>query len=164
MQSLNLKDSFKFIGEVKWQKFKAGTKELIAESQWMQNKVMANEARGVYQMLDHMVGDTTYELEITHADIGDDNTAPAATDTDLTNGLVRGQLGLASRSGATASFRFFYPDALTPDDTYVEFGMFADGTASLGTGRLFNHLVFSEDLVKATGEDVSIICRITATV
>lgn len=164
MKSLYLKDSFKLTGEVKWQKFKAGTNELIAESDWMPNKVMANDARGVYQVLDQLAGITTYDLEITHADIGDDNTTPDAADTDLTNGLVRGQLGLASRSGATATFRFFYPDALTPDDTYLEFGMFANGTASLGTGRIFNHLVFSEDLIKATGEDVSIVCRITASV
>jgi len=159
-----LQESFSLIGEVKWQKFKAGTKELLAESPWMRNKVVANDARGIYILLDLLAGITTYSGEITHADIGDDNTAATAADTDLGNGLVRASLGAVSRSGLQTTYRFFFADTLTADDTYNEFGMFIDGAVGVGTGQLFNHLIFSVPLVKAAGEDNTIVCRLTASV
>ncbi|QDP67616.1 MAG: hypothetical protein Tp172MES00d2C118482111_10 [Prokaryotic dsDNA virus sp.] len=154
--------SFKITGKARWIKTKGGI--LVAESPWTENQVMANDGRGVYIFLDRLTNDTTYDGIVTHADLGDDNTAPDAADTDLGNGLVRAQIAAYSRSGLTADFRFFYPDAVTPDDTYEEIGMFTDGTPTLGTGRLFNHLVFSTSLVKATGEDHTVQLRITASV
>jgi len=157
-----LKDNFSLKGEVKWIKSKDGI--ILAESDFMQNKIVANAERGIYLFLDRLAAINTYSANITHADIGDNNTAASAADTALGNGLVRAQIGAASRSGITVEFRFFYADVLTPDDTYQEFGMFVDGNATLGTGRLFNHLVFSTPLVKATGEDHTVVCRITGSV
>ena len=157
-----LKDSFNLKGEVKWIKSKDGI--ILAESDFMPNKIVANAGRGIYLFLDRLAAINTYSANITHADIGDDNTAVLASDTALGNGLVRAQIGAVSRSGLTVEFRFFYADVLTPDDTYEEFGMFVDGSASLGTGQLFNHLVFGTPLVKATGEDHTVVCRITGAV
>jgi len=159
---LDLKDSFGLRGEVKWIKTRGGV--LVEESPWQQNQVLANDNRGVYIALDRLTGDNTYSLNITHADIGDDNTAAAATDTALGNGLERTDIGAVSRSALTATFRFFFADALTADDTYYEFGMFIDGTATLGTGQLFNHIIFTTPLVKAAGEDNTIVCRVIARV
>lgn len=157
-----INDSFAFVGEVQWQKTRNGI--LVAESPWMRNKVVSSDARGISIVLDRLASINTYSLNITHADIGDDNTPATASDTALGNTLERAQVGSVSRSGLTVSFRFFFSDALTADDTYHEFGMVIDGTGTLGTGRLFNHLIFSTALVKATGEDHTIVCRITGTV
>jgi len=157
-----LKDSFSFKGEVKWIKSKNGI--ILAESEFMPNKVVGNAERGIYIFLDRLASINTYSANITHADMGDDDTAASAADTALGNGLVRAQIGAVSRSGLTADFRFFYADTLTPDDTYEEFGMFVDGSTAVGSGQLFNHLVFSTPLVKATGEDHTVVCRITGAV
>ena len=157
-----LKDSFSLKGEVKWIKSKNGI--ILAESEFMTNRVMGNDNRGIYLFLDRLASINTYSANITHADMGDDDTAASAADTALGNGLVRAQVGAVSRSGLTVEFRFFYADVLTPDDTYQEFGMFVDGNATLGTGQLFNHLVFGTPLVKATGEDHTVVCRITGSV
>ena len=157
-----LQSSFGLRGEVKWQKTKNGI--LVAESPWMKNQIMANDARGLYMMLDRLANDTTYTGIIKYAEIGDDNTAPDESNTDMGNGLVRSQIGSYSRSAKTATFRFFYADALTPNDTYLEFGMFVDGSSTLGTGRLFNRLLFSTDLVKSSGEDHTVVCRVTGIV
>ena len=157
-----LKDSFSLKGEVKWIKSKNGI--ILAESDFTPNKIVANTGRGIYIFLDRLAAINTYSANITHADIGDDDTAASASDTALGNGLVRSQAGAVSRSGLSVSFRFFYTDTLTPDDTYEEFGMFVDGNSTLGTGQLFNHLIFGTPLVKATGEDHTIVCRISGSV
>jgi len=154
--------SFKITGQGRWIKTRNGI--LVEASPWSSNQVMASAGRGVYNFLDRLTNDTTYDGIITHADIGDSNTAPTAADTDLGNGLVRAQIAQYSRSGLTADFRFFYPDAATPDDTYEEIGMFTDGTVTLGSGQLFNHLVFSTALEKASGEDHTVQIRISASV
>ena len=154
MKSLLLKDTFKILGQVKWQKFKAGTKQLIAESQWSPNQVIATDGRGIYLFLDHLTGDDTYSIPITHADMGDDDTAATATDIDLGNGLERASIGAVSRSGSTATFRFFYADALTSDDTYKEFGMF------IGS-QLFSRAVFSSPYSKSSGENTRLDYKIT---
>lgn len=149
-------------GKVKWVKSKDGI--FIAESPWMDNIIVANDARGIYMILDRLTAINTYSLNITHADIGDSVTTPTSADTALGNGLVRASIGAVSRSGLSADFRFFYADATTPDDTYEEFGMFVDGTATVGTGRIFNHLKFTTQMVKSAGEDHTIVCRVTGSV
>lgn len=155
------KDSFALKGEVKWIKSRDGI--ILAESAWCSNKVLSGSNLGVSMLLDRLAGITTYTGTITHADIGDDDTTATAADLGLGNGLARSTVKLKSRSGLSTDYRFFYPDATTPDDTYKEFGMFVDGSAGVGTGQCFNHLVMT-DLVKASGEDHTILCRLTASV
>lgn len=157
-----MENTFKIIGEVKWIKSKNG--KVISESPWMKNKIVTGAGYGLSILLDKLIGDVTYSGEITHADIGDDNTAVTTSDTDLGNGLERASVGAVSTSGLSRTFRFFFPDATTTDATYKEFGMFIDGSAGVGTGRLFNHLILTTDLVKSTGEDHTIVCKITGSV
>lgn len=155
---------FMLTGEVKIQTFKAGTQELLRETPWMKNIVLASAQRGIYIFLDILTGITTYTGIITHADIGTDDTAATSADTALGDPVLRAQKGTSNRSTNTASFRFFFPDALLPDDTYNELMMFIDGEPTIGTGRPFNRIVFDSPLVKATGEDNSILVRVTGTV
>jgi len=157
-----MNDAVKLTGQVKWEKYKNGI--LVEQSPWTDNVVMANSGRGTYLLLDRLTNITTYTGVITHADIGTSSTAPTSADTDLVAGVLRAQVGYASRTSNYASFRFFYPDSLLPNGTYREFGTFTDGTATLGSGQLFNRVLFGAPLVKATGEDNAILARITATV
>lgn len=157
-----MQSELQVIGQGRWIKTKNGT--LVAESPWTKNKVAANDGRGVFQFLDRLANITTYDGVIEYADLGTSDTAPTVNDTDLNAGVVRSQLAAASRNGLSTDFRFFFPDAVTPDDTYNEVGMFTDGSPTLGSGQLFNHLVFSTPLVKAEGEDHTVQIRITITI
>ena len=158
-----MKDGFRLRGHVKWEKTVGGI--LVAQSPWIENQIVANAGRGIYIALDRLAGINDYAFNISHAEIGDDDTEPSIADTALGNGLERVSVGAIERSGLEVQFRFFFPDATTADDTYEEFGMYTDGAAGLGTGRLFNHLLFGDNpLVKAAGEDNTIVCKITGSV
>lgn len=153
---------FKLTGKVRWEKWKDGV--LVACSPWSKNQVVANSGNGIYVLLDRLANITTNDGIVKYAELGDDNTAANVADTDLGNGLVRVAVTQYTRSGLNTDFRFFFPDATTPDDTYNEFGMFMDGSATLGSGELFNRLIFGSGLVKATGEDITVVCRVTGSV
>lgn len=158
-----LQNGFTFQGEVKWEKYKDG--KLVEASPWQKNKILTSENRGIQILLNRLAGDDTYSGEITHADIGDDNTPVSpGSDVGCINALERASVALITSSGLQRTFRFFYPDALTADDTYTEFSMFIDGSSGLNTGRGFNRIVMSTPLVKAAGEDHTIVCRITGAV
>lgn len=159
---METRDKMSIRGEVKWIKSRDGI--YVSESPWMQNQVLATDDLGASIILDRMVGKNVYSLNVTHADIGTGSTAALTSDTGLENGLIRASIGATSRSGLTAKFRFFYPNAVTPNTVYNEFGMAIDGNASLGSGRFFNRLVFSIPLVKSSGEDHTIVCQVTITV
>ena len=155
-------DTFGLTGEFKWIKSKNGV--VIEESPWMKNKVVSSVGGGISIVLDRLASINTYTLNISHAEIGDDATAVTEADTALGNGLVRTSPSLTDRSAKTVTFRFFFPDATTPDDTYEEIGLFIDGTGVLDSGQLFNHLIMDPAMIKATGEDYTIICKITGSV
>lgn len=157
-----LKDSFALMGEVMWIKTRNGVE--VERSGWQKNTVLSGTNRGISLFLDRLINVTTYTGVVSHAEIGDDITAANPAQAGLLNPLVRTTIGLTSTSGLTRSFRFFFPDALTPNDTYHEFGMIIDGTATIGTGVTFNRLVFSSPIVKAAGESITIVCRITGSV
>ena len=159
---LALKDSFTLLGEVMWIKTRDGVE--VERSPWMKNTVLTSANRGVQLFLDRLINITTYTGVVSHAELGDDNTAAVPSQTGLINPLVRTTVGAVSSSGVTRDFRFFFPDATTPDDTYYEFGMIIDGTGTIGTGVTFNRLVLGSPLVKATGESITIVCRITGRV
>lgn len=158
----NLLENFALHGQVKWQKTKGGI--LVAESPWMNNKVLSGAGKGISLFLDRLANITTYSGVVSYAEIGDDATAANPAQAGVLNPLVRVGVALVSRSGLTADFRFFFPDVTTPDDTYNEFGMIIGGTATIGTGQAFNRLALGTPLVKAAGEDTTIICRITGSV
>lgn len=154
-----MEDTFGIKGKVQWRKYRAGT--LIAESEWADNLVMLGNNTGKDLILDRLAGTNTYTLNITHGDIGTGNTAPAISDTALTTVVARTSVALANVSSNTVTFDFFFADGDLANGTYKEFAMFCDGTATVSTGKIFNHVLFASNLVKATGEDITIGCIIT---
>lgn len=160
-----MKDSFKLKGEYKIITTKAGTNEVLRETPWQTNKIVANGSNGMYAVLDALAGVAT-TIELKYMAIGDDNTAAAATDTALGNELVRAVISKSSttRSGLTVTFKAFFPDGTTTNTTYYECGCFIGGSSTLGSGNIFNRIIFSSPLVKAAGEDNTIVYRVTASV
>jgi hypothetical protein len=87
-----------------------------------------------------LIGDLTYSGTIDYGALGTDATAVNAADTTLGTEVARKLFARRTRTDAQANFDFFYSQADT-DGTYEEFGMFIDGTATVDTGQLFNHLL-----------------------
>jgi hypothetical protein len=160
---IQLKDGLGLIGEVKWEKTRNGI--LVAESPWMKNQVLSASGAGISVILDRLANITTNSGVVSHAELGDDNTPTNPAQPGVINGLVRANVATAVRSGAQVTFRFFFIDSLTPDDTYYEFGMFTNGSPTIGSGAGFNRLtMLTSPLVKVTGEDITMVCRVTGNV
>lgn len=155
MEELSIK------GKVQWRKYRDG--KLIDESAWADNLVMLGDNTGKDLILDRLAGTNTYTLNITHGDIGTGNTAPAASDTALTTAVARTPVTLSSVSSNTVTFDFFFADGDLSNGTYKEFACFVDGTATVSTGKIFNHVLFASNLVKSTGEDITVSVTFTLT-
>lgn len=139
------------------------SKYFIATATEVRNLVVTSDERGRNLMIHHLKGDQNYTLEITHGEIGDDNTTPDAADTELGNALDRKAKSTSSITAANQiTLQFFWADAELSDDTYYEFGTYCDSASlSLGDGRLFNHALFDPSYVKASGEDTTVQVTIT---
>lgn len=143
-------------GRVRFIKTKAGTNEIISVSEWQKNLVVSGADTGRNLIAQRLSGVNTYSLNITHADIGTGTTTPANTDTTLQAPTVRAALTLASVSNNIVGLQFFFSDASLPNGTYTEFGTFVDGSASVSTGKLFNHALFGTAYGKSAGEDTTV--------
>jgi hypothetical protein len=156
MSSSNIiksKDKFNLKGAFRVITTDSITGEVIATTPYYHNLVMDGTDTGFNLILKRLIADNTYSLNITHLDIGDDNTAPALSDTTLGNAIARAEKSTATISGSSATFRFFFADAELPDDTYEEVGMFIDGTSSVDTGQLFNRALFGSPYTKGTNQN-----------
>lgn len=120
------------------------------------NLIVSSADYGKNLIAQRLAGTNTYTLNITHGEIGTGSTAPALTNTGLATGTTRRVTESASVSNNIVTLRFFFADAVLANGTYNEFGTFVDGTATLGTGKLFNRALFSTAYVKATGEDTTV--------
>jgi hypothetical protein len=155
-------DSPGFDNEVRFITSKNG--QVTHVTDWMKNKVVLSDDNGRNLIQQALAEDYTGSLAITHCELGDGTTAATDNDTDTENGLVRVQKAYSSVTANILSIKFFFSDGILPEDTYTELTMWIDGTASLGTGHLFNRLVFSDSpYEKAEGEDTTVEIRVTLT-
>ena len=96
-------------------------------------------------------------LGIAWGEIGTGSTAPANTDTALTTPTNRATVSYAADIGFNeAQTQFFFPDAALANGTYNEFGTFIGGTATIGSGNMFNHALFSTPYSKSGGTDTTV--------
>lgn len=159
MQQLLEKSGLK--GRVRIIQKKAGTEEVIGISDWMDNLVMRGADTGIDCILDRLGGNLTYSLDLDYADIGTGNTAPAITDVALTTPTLRALRAYASVTGATVTIQYFFTDTLLPNGTYREFGTFMDGSSTISTGQIFNHILFPTPYVKSSGIDTTVEVQFT---
>lgn len=158
-----LKEKSGISGRVRIITYKAGTKEILRISEWTKNLIVNNSNRGKNLVAQRLASQNTYTMNITHGEIGTGTNAPAVTDTSLQTPSARVATTLASIGVGlnVLTCQFFFPDATLPNGTYREFGTFIDGTATLGSGQLFNRALFSVAYTKASGEDTTIEVEFT---
>ena len=152
-------DNLKTIGRFRITTYKAGTKEVIKQSDWIKNLVVLNatgNGHGMNLLVKRLINNTTSDLIITQAKIGTGNTAPTDNDTDLQTAVLSGIIVASATETApnVASIQFFMTDAELANGEYKEFGIFC------GT-QLFARALILPTYTKATGQDTSVEYEIT---
>lgn len=136
---------------------RAGTDEVIRETDWIENLVMNGTDTGVNLIMKTLIGTTTIN-EITSASIGTGTTAPTDGDTDLetpvTTDIPRGTQNISPTNVLT--ILFFIPDGDLPNGTYNEFGLFCET-------QIFSRSIISPAYVKGSTEDTIVEYRIEIT-
>lgn len=153
---IKTKEKFNITGRVRIIAYKAGTKEILKITEWTKNLIVSGTNTGRNLIAQRLASTNTYTLNITHADIGTGQTAPANSDTQLAIPTVRAAVTNQSVSNNVVTVQFFFPDALLPNGVYYEVGIFVDGTGTLSSGRLFARALFGTAYTKASGEDTTI--------
>lgn len=97
------------------------------------------------------------QLGISWGEIGTGQTTPTNMDTALTTPTNRTTVSYAADSGFNeAVLQFFFPDSALANGTYYEFGTFIGGSATIGTGNMFNHALFTNPYSKSSGVDTTV--------
>ncbi len=161
MKQEKLKENSGITGMITIRKYKAGTKELLAELKFRNLVVTGTGGYGRNIIARRLGSDNAYSLNVTHGEIGTGTNAPTNGDTALQTPTVRVATTLATITNNIVNLQFFFSDATLPNGTYREFGTFIDGTATLGSGRLFNRALFSTAYAKASGEDTTVEVEFT---
>jgi len=149
------KDSIGFFGFLTITKFRDGVQTWQSEP--LQNKVVTSTGYGRNLIARALAGDATYPIEIDSASIGDNNTAAADANTALGNSLVSSiPITNMTVSNNVLTVDVFVADANLPNDTYEEFGLFANA-------RMMTRIIISPAYTKGTGEDTLFTYTLTIT-
>jgi hypothetical protein len=120
------------------------------------NILMQSPNYGLDLLIQALIGITTYPLTLSYGEIGTGNTTPTIADTALTTPTNRALASFQQDYGSTdAIVQFIFSDSQLANGTYYEFGVFAGGTATIGSGQLFNHALFSTPYSKVMGQDTT---------
>ena len=150
-----MKDNIGLKGRFKIKVYRAGTKELLRESAWINNLIVSSDGFGRNLLLRRMNGNTTYTVKIDSASIGTGTTAPVDSDVALeTSVLASISVAQSNLVNDVLSFDFFITDGELANDTYTEFGLFMNG-------RLFSRSLITPVHTKSTNEDTTISYEIT---
>jgi len=148
-------DSVGFFGFLTITKFCDGVQTW--QSKPLKNKVVTSTGYGRNLIARALAGDLTYPIIIDSASLGDNNTAAADANTALGNSLVSSiPITNKTASNNVLTVDVFVADDNLPNDTYEEFGLFADA-------RMMTRIIISPAYTKATGEDTLFTYTLTIT-
>jgi hypothetical protein len=126
------------------------------------NLIMDSAGYGLDIIIQRLVGINTYSGNILWIEIGTGSTTPTVNDTALTTPSVRAAVNFQEDYATTdAIVQAYITDANLTNATYTEVGGFIDGTATIGSGQIFNHALLSPTYTKVSGEDTTIQIDIT---
>jgi hypothetical protein len=133
-------------------------RKVLRQWPWKSNLVVLNPNSGLNLFIKHILGDTTYPLEINQGKIGTGDTTPADANTDLETTFLDG-IDVAVRTeddDDEITISFFISDSELTEQEYKEFGVFCGS-------RLFARSLISPVFDKSVGEDVRIDWNLTLT-
>lgn len=145
-----------FAGKYRFKTFDSDTGELKRVTPWIDNLVVASNDHGLGIIMQHLIGTTTYPLEITQGKIGTGTTPPTDSDTDLETITFAGiQRATQVISATTCTIELYISNTDLPNGTYTEFGLFCGD-------QLFARSIISPSYSKSSNEDTGIEYLITA--
>jgi hypothetical protein len=160
MGDIKTKEAIKLTGTVRVYshptdtKFDRATAKLEVEQK---NILMQSPNYGLDLLIQQLVGMTTYPLTLQYGEIGTGSTTPTVADTALTTPTNRAFVTFQQDFGCTdAIVQFIFSDSQLANGTYYEFGVFAGGTSTIGSGQLFNHALFATPYTKTAGSDTTV--------
>lgn len=137
-------------GAYRFKIYDSETGKFKRETDWHKNLVVYSTNHGLGMIAQQLIGITTYPLEITQLKIGTGTNPVNAANTDLqttvTSGIIKATQSFTSTS---ATMEFFIPNAILPNGTYTELGIFCGN-------QLFARSLISPSFTKATNEDVGV--------
>jgi hypothetical protein len=152
----NYASSFR-VGQIKQILANIKAAHFIATAVGCPNLIMDSPNYGLDLIIQRLVGINTYSLNILWIELGTGSTAPTVNDTGLTTPSVRAAVNFQEDYATTdAIVQAYITDANLPNATYQEVGGFVDGTASIGSGQIFNHSLLSPTYTKIAGQDTTI--------
>ena len=183
MNTILTKETSGIIGKVTVKKYRAGfinrAQKLIQENDLIglkflenqfllsvskqNNLVVSSSNRGRNLLCQWLAGIGTYAIGINYGEMGTGSTTPTNADTALATPVKRVAPTTNVISNNVLTLQFFFSDAVLSNNTYYEFGTYIAGSATLGSGQLFNHVLFSSPYIKASGEDTTIEVDFTIT-
>lgn len=138
-------DAVGFFGYLTITKLRDGVE--VWKSEPLKNKVVTSTGYGRNLIARALAGDATYPITIDSAAIGDSTTAAADGDTALISSLVSSiPITNLTVSNNVLTVDVFVSDDNLPDDTYAEFGLFANS-------RMMTRIIISPSYTKGAGED-----------
>jgi hypothetical protein len=162
MKNATIKEPIKLTGTVRVFSHPAGTafnRKTAKLEVEQKNILMQSPNYGLDLIIQQLVGMTTYPLTLTYGEIGTGSATPTTSDTALTAPTNRAYVSFQQDYGMTdAIVQFIFSDSQLANGTYYEFGVFAGGSATISSGQLFNHALFSTPYVKVSGEDSTVEC------
>lgn len=156
MTTLKIKNKGTIKGRFRFKTYKAGTKKIIRQTDWMENLIMLGTNTGLNIFIKRLLGTKLYDPEITKAKIGTGDTAPADDDIDLETTVLDNILVSKSteESVGVVIIEFFMSDADLTEGTYKEFGIFCGN-------QLFARSLILPAYTKSEGEDTQCEYQIT---
>lgn len=125
-------------------------REIKRISDWHHNLVVYSNDHGLGLIAQHLIGLTTFPLEITQLKIGTGTAAPNAANTDLQTPVASGiPRAIQSITPTTVTIEFYVSSAELANGTYNELGIFCGN-------QLFARSIISPAYTKATNEDTGI--------
>lgn len=157
MTKVGLKEKTGIKGRYRFRTYQAGTKKLLRTSDWVENLVVTGVNHGTNLILQRLIGEKDFDIEVTSAAIGTGTTVPQASDTDLATPVLDGILRATQEIvGNTAVLQFFIADAELPNGTYSEFGL------KCGE-QLFARSLIQPTYTKSSAEDTTVEYELTVT-
>lgn len=102
-------------------------------------------------------GAAAYQNGVNYGELGTGTTPVTVNDVGNTTPVARTVPTDQQDLGALqAVLQFYFPDSSLANTTYTEFATFVNGSATLGTGAIFNHALFATSYVKSSGQDVTV--------
>jgi hypothetical protein len=128
-----------------------------------ENLIMTGSLTGRDLLVQYLIGGTIY-TGINYGSLGTSSTTPAASDTQLGAEVARAPFSTAiDVSNNEGDFQFYFPDANLANGSYHEAGTFMNASATLNSGKIFNHGLLGSTFTKTAGTDTTLSVNITFT-